>query len=433
MSRRAILVVVVFLGVIVVANIIILAMWLPARKSSTAKLQSSNLTPASQGSPMPAARNNTSPAVATSGAAQSPGDFAVERQLMSGGGKVRIKYLRDRQSKMRRIVVEDAAHPEASAVVWESKRAAWVLVSPDDQWIAVNERNEASSGGARLYRRSTDSSGRYVVADGADGNVQGLQDSVWKTYLDATHANPNTPRRGVTIDATAWENDSRKLDVSVAYLPTPANPDVPEPWSCTYDVASKQVEPAPDQPAAGQDTANAAMADQDGGQSVAAQGQSSEEESAAGDQFADNAPNSDAEVADDEYPGEKFPATRLDELAVPDVNESSLDEINYAINEMFARHGAEFKDKKVAKQFSAFAWYKPRPGAGFDQVEQEFSDLEKQNLEVLGRCRDAKLAAAKRKSRPVRGQRAEEESTSEKVMRGIRTWQDLGAPMPPHP
>jgi len=59
--------------------------------------------------------------------------------------------------------------------------------------------------------------------------------------------------------------------------------------------------------------------------------------------------------------------------------------------------------------------------------------LEKQNLKVLGRCRDAKLAAAKHKSRPVRGQSVHEESVGEKVMRGIRNWQDSGAPVPPHP
>jgi hypothetical protein len=60
-------------------------------------------------------------------------------------------------------------------------------------------------------------------------------------------------------------------------------------------------------------------------------------------------------------------------------------------------------------------------------------ELEKQNLKVLSRCRDVKLAVAKHKSRPVRGQPVQEESVGEKVMRGIRTWQDLGAPMPPHP
>jgi hypothetical protein len=68
-----------------------------------------------------------------------------------------------------------------------------------------------------------------------------------------------------------------------------------------------------------------------------------------------------------------------------------------------------------------------------DEIETEFSDLEKQNLKVLDRCRDAKLAAAKHKSRPVRAQPAQEESVGEKVMRGIRAWQDAGAPMPPHP
>jgi hypothetical protein len=115
------------------------------------------------------------------------------------------------------------------------------------------------------------------------------------------------------------------------------------------------------------------------------------------------------------------------------VNESSLSEITYAINEMFARHGAEFKDKKVTKQFEQFSWYTPRPGLSLDEIETEFSDLEKQNLKVLDRCRDAKLAAAKHKSRTVRGQHVQEESVGEKVMRGIRNWQDSGAPVPSWP
>jgi hypothetical protein len=100
---------------------------------------------------------------------------------------------------------------------------------------------------------------------------------------------------------------------------------------------------------------------------------------------------------------------------------------------MYARHGAEFKEKKVTKQFEQFSWYTPRPGMSLDEIETEFSDLEKQNLKVLGRCRDAKLAATKHKSRPVPRQQVQEESVGEKVMRGIRAWQDSGAPMPPHP
>src|SRR5438477_12211009 len=100
---------------------------------------------------------------------------------------------------------------------------------------------------------------------------------------------------------------------------------------------------------------------------------------------------------------------------------------------MFARHDAQFNDKKVTQQFERFKWYKQHRGLTFNDIENEFSDLEKQNLKVLGRCRDAKLAAAKHKSGPVRGQPVQEESVGEKVMRGIRAWQDAGGPMPPHP
>ena len=75
----------------------------------------------------------------------------------------------------------------------------------------------------------------------------------------------------------------------------------------------------------------------------------------------------------------------------------------------------------------------PRPGLSLDQIQNEFTDLEKANLKVLRRCRDAKVAAAHRQSRPVRAEHAEEETTGQKILRGFRTWQDSGGPMPPHP
>jgi hypothetical protein len=420
MSRRAIVVLAVFLGALVIANIVVLAIWLPGRKSGRASESSNLTTTAAQASSAPAARNNASPArIATSAsspAAIAYGDFALERQVTSASGNLRIKYLRDHKTKIRRIAVEDVHRPGGSAVLCESKRSAWALVSPDDQWIVVDDRGATDGGGARLYRRNSDASIPFVLAQ--ETGAPSLQDMVWKAYLSSTHADPNTPRRGVTIDATGWENDSRQLDVSVVFLSTPQNPDVPEPWRCTYDVASKQIEPAPDQPAPTE------MADNS----------TNEQASDQSETVAENAQNSEtANAEDNEFPGERFPATRLDELTAPDVSDSSLSEITYAINEMFARHGAEFKEKKVTKQFEQFSWYSPRPGLSFDEIEPEFSDLEKQNLKVLGRCRDAKLAAAKHKSRPVRGQPVQEESVGEKVMRGIRAWQDAGAPMPPHP
>ena len=429
MSRRAIVLLVVFLGVLVVGNIIVLAIWLPARRTVTSKPESTSPIAAAT---QPAVAPAQSPIASSRQPATPPSGFVSERQIISSSGHVQLRYLRDRQSKMRRIVVEDPGKPGVSAVLCESKYNAWALVSPDDRWIAVDERNPTDGGGAKLYHRNGNSSVQYAVADGNGPEGRALQDTIWQTYLNATHTSSNTPRHGVTIDATGWENDSRKLNISVAYLPTHDNADVPEPWSCTYDVTSKQAEPIPNQPVVNPDAANASAASAD--DAAQDQGQDAGQETTAGNASADNSPDSETEAADDnEYPGEKFPATRLDELTVPDVNESSLSDITYAINEMFARHGAEFKDKKVAKEFSEFSWYKPRPGFTFDDAEKEFSDLEKQNLKVLGRCRDAKVAAAHRTSRPGQGQRGHEESTSEQILRGFRTWQDLGAPIPPHP
>ena len=439
MSRRAIALIGVFLGALVIANIIVVAIWLPNRKTGAAKREASNSTsvtsPATSASSPP---NNTSPAATvgpTSGNAAQPAvGFALERQLTSPSGHIRIKYFRDPKTKMRRIALEDVRRSGTDAVLCESKHTLWALVSPDDQWIAVNERNAADGGGIRLYHRESDSSLRYLPAEGSGPQGHTLQDTVWLSYISATHADPNTPRRGVTVDATGWEGDSRKLNLSVAYLPAPDNPDVPEPWSCSYDLASKQVEPTSDQPVAPSAMGNGPTGDQDDSQLGATQEQGPEQESAAADSSAINEQDANMDTAADaELPGEKFPATRLDELTVPDVNESSLSEITYAINEMYARHGADFKDKKVAEQFSEFSWYKRRPGVTSADVEAEFTDLEKENLKVLQRCRDAKVAAARRKSRPVRGEKAEEETTGQKILRGFRAWQDAGAPAPPHP
>jgi hypothetical protein len=293
-------------------------------------------------------------------------------------------------------------------------------VSPDDQWIVIAERSPTGDGSVQLYHRNNNSSVQFAPTQENTG--PGLQDTVWKAFLNATDADPNTPRRGATINATAWENDSKKIDLSVTYLAGPNNPDVPAPWSCTYDVASKQVEPL-----------GAPAGDQADDQSQTGEQQGSDQASA-NNSVADNSTESETdEAADNEFPGEKFPATRLDELTVPDVNESSVDEINYAINEMYARHGVDFKDKKVSKEFSEFSWYQPRGGFGSSDAEGEFNDLEKQNLKVLQRCRDSKIAAAHHKSHPIHGQKVEEETTGDKVLRGIRTWQEMGAPLPPVP
>lgn len=426
MSRRTIALLCVFISVLLVVNVVVLAIWLPNRKSKTDTAPASGLTSAA-----PAVVAAT-PVVAAAGPNAAlpqqrmqppapPAGFALERQVPSASGNLEIQYLRDRNSKMRRIAVDDAHRPGSGTVLCESKHTVWAMISPDDQWIVVAERSPTGEGNIRLYHRSNNSAAQFAPTQDNAGDT--LQDTVWKAYLAATDADPNTSRHGATINAMAWENDSRRVDLSVAYLPGANNPEVPAPWSCTYDITSKQVTPT-----------SRAAADQPEQESASSDQQSSDQSGANNPSASNDTTDSGVdESADNEFPGEKFPATRLDELTAPDVNESSLDEVNYAINEMYARHGVDFKDKKVSGQFSGFSWYKSRAGFGAKDAEAEFSDLENQNLKVLERCRDAKIAAARRNSHPVHGQQVEEESTGQKILRGLRTWQDAGAPMPPHP
>src|SRR5262249_21211492 len=107
--------------------------------------------------------------------------------------------------------------------------------------------------------------------------------------------------------------------------------------------------------------------------------------------------------------GERFPATREDSITMENANELELSDIRYAINEMLARHGATFKDPKIRETFSQFSWYQPRTDVSPEQIENEFSAVEKHNIAILRRCRDAKVAAAHRPERKaIRGEPVEE-------------------------
>ena len=94
--------------------------------------------------------------------------------------------------------------------------------------------------------------------------------------------------------------------------------------------------------------------------------------------------------------GERFPETRTRLLAAVDIANWSDAKLQYAINEMFARCGAEFGNPALNKWFARFSWYQPRPGADFDHLESSMSDVERQNLQLLGAYRTAKREALKR-------------------------------------
>ncbi len=92
------------------------------------------------------------------------------------------------------------------------------------------------------------------------------------------------------------------------------------------------------------------------------------------------------------YPGEKFPQTRLRALTEADVAGWSYAQLRYAINELYARHGATFSDRyeEIENEFRGFSWYKPVPNRTLSQIEASFPEIELHNAKLLARLRDQK-------------------------------------------
>ena len=315
--------------------------------------------------------------------------------------------MRDRQKGIRQIALQDARNPANTAVLAQYKRNAWVVVSPNDEWIVLNSRDGAESG-AQLYHRVGTAPLKYEVPEGLRGNGGALQDVVWKSYLGDTQQPDDTDRGRVTIDGIAWEADSHKISLSVAPIPTKDDAALPEPWTCTYDVTTKQIEPPP--------AVAGGAADESGNGAPNESADAQTGTVAAGDETGAS-PSADEST---DMEGEKFPATREQPITIEDANELELSDIRYAINEMLARHGANFHDAKIKKTFSEFSWYQPRTDVSLEAVEAEFSDVEKHNIAVLKRCRDAKVAAARRpERRAIRGEPVDEESEGQRALRGL--------------
>ena len=107
--------------------------------------------------------------------------------------------------------------------------------------------------------------------------------------------------------------------------------------------------------------------------------------------------------------GERCPETRLRRLEPAYAEKLSKSELRYAINEMYARHGALFPQKELSALFANKKWYRPRPGVSFDEIERsKFSEIERFNLKVLVDARDLKntgKAAAKPAMMAIPGDR----------------------------
>jgi hypothetical protein len=92
------------------------------------------------------------------------------------------------------------------------------------------------------------------------------------------------------------------------------------------------------------------------------------------------------------WPGEAFPETRLRRLTAQDVASWPAEKVRYAINELYARGGYDFRTPEVKETFMRLSWYRERlvNGRTQDEAYGHLSALERSNLELLQAIRRGK-------------------------------------------
>jgi serine/threonine protein kinase len=93
--------------------------------------------------------------------------------------------------------------------------------------------------------------------------------------------------------------------------------------------------------------------------------------------------------ADHAAVGEHFPETRMRLMSADELRLYSDAKLQYAINEIYARHGAVF-DREISSVFRKFPWYQPQTGVTLQEVEASLSTIEMQNVKMLSLVRSAK-------------------------------------------
>jgi len=257
MNRRWIAVAIIAVAVIGIANIIILLVLVP-RWSKAANNSPSSAPPAvaqtSAQAPHAAAPVAAAPATAPVAAAPvaavpvqgtvattQPATVVrhhptpppvqaglhLERQVVTPSGSLRIRYLRDRAAGTREIAVQDAHNPANEMVLTQYKRTAWVVVSPNDDWIVLERRDKGEEGTVQLFHRVSTAPLKYEVPTELQARGANLRDQIWQSYLSDTQQDPNIDSRRVTIDATAWDPASQKITLNVSPLPSKDDRQVP--------------------------------------------------------------------------------------------------------------------------------------------------------------------------------------------------------------
>ncbi len=90
-----------------------------------------------------------------------------------------------------------------------------------------------------------------------------------------------------------------------------------------------------------------------------------------------------------EEEGMIFPKSSEEKLQEEELKERSAEDLRYAINEIYARHGYIFNDQELKAHYEQYDWYHPSVKAE-DFSTEVFNDVEKYNIELLQKVRDSK-------------------------------------------
>jgi len=84
------------------------------------------------------------------------------------------------------------------------------------------------------------------------------------------------------------------------------------------------------------------------------------------------------------------PRTPAPGLLSPDeVAMWGLDQVQFAINEIYARHGLVFRNKEIQRKFEQNSWYRPDPNKSMEAIEASFTNQQIANLFLLMIAREA--------------------------------------------
>jgi hypothetical protein len=121
-----------------------------------------------------------------------------------------------------------------------SEEAAYVLFSPDEKWLVINERGHLNDASARLYRRVRPDDVEFAEANSNDTPGESLADGGWRFYLKEVNLPESTAREQVRLSGIEWSRDSTGVKLRFDSFGPNGQKIVPVPYVCNYMVSENR-------------------------------------------------------------------------------------------------------------------------------------------------------------------------------------------------